>query len=140
MLLKSKTSACLIGCALSLNLATAAQAEGVQTAEAASTQAGMRVSVDPVTRQIRPVTAEESRALERLAAPAAAAASQRAKPVVVLTSRSTGARGVKLGEEHMSFASVARGSDGQLRMQCQEGDDHTGHAHAPVARQESNLE
>lgn len=138
MHLKLHTGVCLIGAAMTLGFSSGAVAQDANDVAQAETQNGMRVSIDPVTRQVRPVTAEEARALDR-AAPAAMRSTS-SKPVV-LSSRVAGARGVRLGEEHMSFATVSRTADGQLKMICVEGGDHASHNHDALAqRVESNLE
>lgn len=140
MFSKSLSSASLIGCALTISLVTAAQAQEAATAAPSDTNSGMRVSVDPVTKEIRPVSAAESRALDRKSG-IDASSLQRSKPVT-LTSKTTGARGVRLGEEHMSSAVATRTADGKIQMECMEAGDHAGHAHAApaAARKESNLE
>jgi hypothetical protein len=140
MFLKLSSSAGLIGCALSLTLVTAAHAQNAASAATSPSDVGMRVSVDPVTRAIRPVTSDEAAVLERQEGKAAKAG-QRSKPIT-LTSRATGARGVRLGEEHMSSATVTRTANGQLQMECTEPGEHAEHDHAApaTAREESNLE
>jgi hypothetical protein len=140
MSLKLSSSVGLIGCALSLTLVTAAQAQQAATAAPSQSEVGMRVSIDPATREIRPVTADEAATLDRQDGKAAKSA-QRSKPVT-LTSRATGAKGVRLGEEHMSYATVTRAANGQLQMECTESGNHAGHDHAApaTAREESNLE
>lgn len=138
MHLKLHTGVCLIGAAMTLGFSSGAMAHDVNDVAPAETQNGMRVSIDPVTRQLRAPTADEARALDR-AAPSALRTTA-SKPVV-LSSRVAGARGVRLGEEHMSFATVSRTADGQLQMNCVEGGDHASHNHDVTAqRVESNLE
>lgn len=142
MSLKLSSSVGLIGCALSLTLVTAAQAQDAATAANSPTEVGMRVSIDPATRQIRPVTADESAVLDRQEGKVAKAAkAQRSQPISLI-SRTTGARGVRLGEEHLSFATATRTANGQLQMECTEDGEHAVHDHAApaTAREESNLE
>jgi hypothetical protein len=84
---------------------------------------GVRVSIDPLTKQVRPVTDAESKALER-SAPAATAAT---KPVT-LHSRFAAARGVRLGAQHMSYASASIDANGKVNMACVEGEEAATHA------------
>jgi hypothetical protein len=138
MHLKLHTGIGLIGAAMTLGFSSGAMASDVNDVALAETQSGMRVSVDPVTRQLRAVTAEEARALDRAAPSALRTTTSRP---VALSSRVAGARGVRLGEEHMSFATASRTADGQLQMNCVEGGDHASHNHDAIAqRVESNLE
>jgi hypothetical protein len=143
MSLKLSASVGLIGCALSLTLATAAQAQQAATVAPSQTEVGMRVGIDAATGAIRPLTADESATLDAQDGKSlkAGKAAQRSK-TIGLSSRATGARGVRLGEEHMSFATVTRTATGQLQMECTEAGEHAGHNHAApaTAREESNLE
>lgn len=101
---------------------------------------GLRVGVDPVTRQIRPVTTEESKSLD--AVQAAKAVRGEAGGKQLLSSRSKTARGLTLGAEHLSSLTVQKTADGQLAAQCSEGGDHAGHQHAEAgaARLEAERE
>jgi len=120
----------LIGASL-MTVAVGASAQGdLDTSASQAPMDGMRVSIDPVTKQLRPVTAAESKALDQ-----ATVSVQRsvAKPQAI-ASRTVGAKGLRLGEEHMSYSRAAIGADGKLVMDCVEGDEAASLQARPVAQ------
>ncbi|GAA0764758.1 hypothetical protein LRH25_09870 [Ideonella azotifigens] len=109
---------------ISVGLGTSAHADSdipAAPASASSTD-GLRVSIDPVTKRIRPLTPSEADALG--AAAATAAKAPRAETVLQgIVSRTTGARGIVMGPEHMSYSRAAIGANGKLATDCVDGDD-----------------
>ena len=84
-------------------------AKKAQAADKQTTQSGVVVAVDPVTRQIRPPTPEERRALGQ----------RGARPNVPLpeTQGPGGAVNVELGPEFQTYTVVTRTPDGKVRME-----------------------
>lgn len=83
-------------------------AKKAATTEKSSTQSGAVVAVDPTTRQVRPPTPEEIRALGQRGA-------QPQRPPQLMQGRG-GAVGVALGEEFQTYTIVTKTPDGQVRM------------------------
>ncbi len=119
-----------VGLAAVLTLATlAAQA---QTAE------GMRVAKDPVTGQLRALTAEEHKALDAASAKAAGDRSKgvarresgtgSAEPSQIMHGGPAGVRGVRMTDESMSQSIAVRRADGTLHELCVD----PSHAHSIV--------
>ncbi|HSI51310.1 MAG TPA: hypothetical protein VLA61_23845 [Ideonella sp.] len=106
---------------ISVCLGTSAHADSDTPAAPASASStdGLRVSIDPVTKRIRPLTPSEADALG-----AAAAKAPRAETVLQgIVSRTTGARGIVMGPEHMSYSRAAIGANGKLATDCVDGDE-----------------
>jgi hypothetical protein len=95
---------------------------------------GMRVVIDPVTKQLRAPTAAEAKAFEDAQLSSAKVGSSKPTPVA---SRFVGAKGMKLGAEHMSYSRAAIGADGKLNLDCVEG---TAGLATPVAGQVQRME
>ncbi|HSI60019.1 MAG TPA: hypothetical protein VLA16_20850 [Ideonella sp.] len=122
MFLKLGTAFCAVA-ASSLLAGTSACAHDQSGATAPATPSaveGLRVGIDPATRQLRAVTAAEAKALDALGAglPASRRVASQA-----IASRTTGARGVRLGSEHLAFARAERQADGSVAVDCVEGSD-----------------
>ncbi|MFC0252584.1 post-PEP-CTERM-1 domain-containing protein [Massilia consociata] len=86
------------------------------TPKDAAAQQGMVVVRDAQTGELRAPTATEMRALQPRASATAAPA---AAPKMV--TGPDGRRSVRLGERHMVYSVVTRGSDGKLTDQCVHG-------------------
>jgi hypothetical protein len=97
--------------------------------------AGMRVAVDPTTGMPRPLTAEEARVLDAMAA-----RSRRAVPTPALQSFKAkgGAVGVKLDPSYMVYSVATVGEDGKVRMDCVTGAEHADDAVHDHAQTDSN--
>lgn len=119
MKLRPVARACLIGGAMTLGLTAGTWAHEGHEDASPDAAAGMKVGIDPVTRQLRPLTPAESKALDTAAAAKSSTGLMRAAPASrILAVRPNGARGVVLGAEHLSHARVARQPDGRLVMDC----------------------
>src|SRR5512140_2629778 len=104
------------------NATTTAAKQAVQT-ETNNPDAGQRVLIDPVTKQIVQPNAEDVQALDAtgktknakqtLAAPAVA------EPQTLVSE--TGAVGMLVPEENMTYAVVTKAADGKLVMGCVDG-------------------
>lgn len=97
---------------------------------------GMRISIDPATKQLRAPTAAESKALD--SGEALRSAPTKSMPVAL---RIAGARGVRLGAEHMSYSRAVMGTDGKIHMDCVEGaEGNVLPVAGPAQRVEAELE
>jgi len=127
---RGPTRAAALCAALAAGLASPAMADeqpvngAPQAAEAAATDtstAGMRVAVDPATGHVRPMTADEAKALDALASvKARRAAAAAPRPFKA----ASGATGVALDESHMVYSVATVGADGKIDMQCVTGGEH----------------
>jgi hypothetical protein len=108
-------------------------AQEVAAVDAADTSnAGMRAAVDPATGRVRPVTAEEAKALNALAAASAKRSAARAPRSFTTPS---GAIGMELDSSHLVYSVATVGEDGKIQMECVTGEDLAhdavhGHTHA----------
>jgi len=98
--------------------ASAAQAPAATTE---TPSAGMRVAVDPATGQIRPMTADEAKALDALSMASARRAAA-AAPRTFKTA--SGATGVALDDSHMVYSVATVGADGKIELECVTGAEH----------------
>lgn len=105
-----RQQAMLGACLLVFSAAAAAQGE----------DEGMRVAKEPVSGQLRPVTAEEAKALGTAAGGNALRAAPGGKSMRSL--KAPAARGVTLGAEHLSNMRVVKDAQGHLLEECVEGD------------------
>jgi hypothetical protein len=101
---------------------------------------GMRVAIDPVTKQLRALNAAESKALDGAAASSGSLRAGASKPMPI-ASRLAGVRGMRLGADQMSYSRAVIGADGKLSMDCVEGAEGAQLPVAgPVQRVEAELE
>lgn len=99
-------------------------------AQSAAPAPEARVSIDPVTRQIRPVENDEARALERDAQQRARASRATATGTFNREFRGPGGSvGMTLDDSTHSHVMARRGADGKVRTQC----DATASASPPSA-------
>jgi hypothetical protein len=90
-----------------------------------STAGGLRVFIDPKTKEIREPTLEEQRAMVPQQAPLRAAPRTTALPQV---SGPGGAVGVKLDQSFMVNEVATKNPDGSLSMECITGDENAAKA------------
>jgi len=112
--------------AISCALAQTAQAPAKSPATPASPPVqpqGMMVSIDPETKQLRPVTAEEAAALANPRKPKLAGVPASAPLVPLLYPG--GRLSVRLPESFLETATVTKNADGKLAYGCVHGTDVT---------------
>lgn len=101
-----------------------AQTPVTPAAAAESTEVGQVVARDPVTGKLRAATADEMGELQRQHE-AAKANRRQAQPeragAQAIRRHASGARGIRMGEEHMSSAMTTRNADGSLSQTCVDG-------------------
>ena len=101
-----------------------AEPTATQAPSAAVAPVGLTAVRDAETGQLRAPTADEAKALAKVAqrqfnAEAARVGQLRAANPYFTTS--SGAKGMRLSEEHMSYSVVRRNADGSLSTDCVEG-------------------
>lgn len=104
----------------------------------AQTEQSMRIAKDPVTGQLRALTAEEHKALDaagkgsversKSATARRESASASTEPAQIVHGGPTGVRGVRMTDESMSQSIVVRRADGTLQEVCVD----PSHAHTVV--------
>lgn len=99
--------------------------EASKAAETDTSNAGMRVAVDPATGRARPMTANEAKALDALAKANEKRAAARAPRTFKTPS---GAVGVELDPSHMVYSVATVGADGKVEMECVTGEEHANDA------------
>lgn len=100
---------------------------------------GMTAAIDPVTKQLRPLTAEEANALG-LGAKSAQVAAIEAQQIVVV-SHPGGMKSIRLPESYMETVTVRKQADGSLSYQCASEKDKPQSAARPAtSTATSNLE
>ncbi len=79
---------------------------------------GLTVAIDPLTKQIRPVTPEEAQALRGARSPASALSSPVPSPQPTVVQHVGGMKSVVLPESYMETLTATKQADGRLSFQC----------------------
>jgi hypothetical protein len=95
--------------------------KATKAAETDTSNAGMRVAVDPATGRMRPMTANEAKALDALDK---ANAKRPAAGAPRAFTTASGAIGMELDPSHMVYSVATVGADGKVQMECVTGEEH----------------